>query len=88
MKPSALDLKEKYSVIYSKTQNLLQNLIWKDTNQFAEIVIQVTHSNKKAPLHLFIGPDANALANLKIERVAKELKENETLTTERFLKSL
>ncbi|KAF2074819.1 hypothetical protein CYY_003883 [Polysphondylium violaceum] len=85
MKPAARDLKEKYSAIYKKTYELVNNLEYKDPTKFAEIVLEVTESASKAPLHLFIGPDANNFANIKIDRLVKELKENELLTTQRFL---
>jgi len=88
-KPAALDLKVKYSGIYKKVHELVKGLTFKDPNQFAEIIVEVTEkyskTDSKAPLHLFIGPDANMFANLKINNLVNELKENQQLTTQRFL---
>ncbi|KAF2073759.1 hypothetical protein CYY_004928 [Polysphondylium violaceum] len=85
IKTAARDLKEKYIETYKTVNELIKGLNFKDPNKFADIIVQVVQKEGDAPLHLFIGPDANELANQKIQHLSKELKENEEFTTKRFL---
>jgi len=85
MKSAARDLKAKYSQTYGVVEHIIKGLSYKDPTKFADIIIETVQKEGKAPLHLFVGPDANELANRKIQQLSEELKENEQLTTERFL---